>query len=176
MSDYGVLTAPDAVRLERILPGPPERVWAYLTDADKRSTWFGGGVMDLQVGATCRLEFHHENLSHEPTPERFQSAECASMDIQITACDPPRLLAYIWGAGNPAASEVRFELSQEGADTRLVLTHFRLANREEMLSVSAGWHTHVDILSDRLNDVEPRGFWTNYLRLEAEYGTRFPER
>lgn len=175
MSEYGVRIAPDAVRLERILPGPPERVWKYLTEEDKRSTWFGGGEIDWTVGATSRLLFQHENLSGEATPERFQTEECAWLDIMITACDPPRLLSYVWGAGNPAASEVRFELSQEGADTRLVLTHFRLANREEMLSVSPGWHAHVNILEDRLNGVEPRGFWTNYLRLEAEYGTLFPE-
>lgn len=175
MSAYGVQTAPDAVRIERILPGPPERVWKYLTDADKRSTWFGGGEMNLRVGATSRLEFHHENLSAEPTPQRFQSGDCASIEITITACDPPRLLSYIWGAGNPAASEVRFELSQAGTDTLLVLTHFRLASRAEMLSVSPGWHAHVNILEDRLNGVEPRGFWSNYLRLEVEYAERFPE-
>jgi uncharacterized protein YndB with AHSA1/START domain len=39
MNDYGVLTAPDTLRIERLLPGPIERVWQYLTDSDKRATW-----------------------------------------------------------------------------------------------------------------------------------------
>jgi hypothetical protein len=34
--DYGVVTAPDTVHLERLLPGPIERVWSYLTDSEKR--------------------------------------------------------------------------------------------------------------------------------------------
>lgn len=32
MSEYGVVTEPDAVRFKRVLPGPIERVWAYLTE------------------------------------------------------------------------------------------------------------------------------------------------
>ena len=35
--DYGVVTAPDTVKIERMLPGPIERVWAYLTDPAKRA-------------------------------------------------------------------------------------------------------------------------------------------
>src|SRR5690606_39019955 len=31
------------VRFRRVLPGPIERVWAYLTEADKRAKWFAGG-------------------------------------------------------------------------------------------------------------------------------------
>ena len=43
MNDYGVLTAPDTLRIERLLPGPIERVWQYLTDSDKRATWLAVG-------------------------------------------------------------------------------------------------------------------------------------
>ena len=37
---YGVQTAPDTVRIERLLPGPIERLWAYLTESDKGSPRF----------------------------------------------------------------------------------------------------------------------------------------
>src|SRR5205814_4406784 len=45
-------TSPEqaTVRLERMLPGPIERVWAYLTDSEKRKTWFASGIFDLRVG------------------------------------------------------------------------------------------------------------------------------
>ena len=38
MSEYGIVTEAGAVRFERLLPGPIERVWAYLTDPDKRAS------------------------------------------------------------------------------------------------------------------------------------------
>ena len=33
MNEYGVLTEPGTVRIQRMLPGPIERVWAYLTNS-----------------------------------------------------------------------------------------------------------------------------------------------
>jgi uncharacterized protein YndB with AHSA1/START domain len=38
MNDFATATATDTLRIERILPGPVERVWAYLTERDKRAT------------------------------------------------------------------------------------------------------------------------------------------
>ena len=31
------------VRFERLLPGPIERVWAYLTESEKRRKWLASG-------------------------------------------------------------------------------------------------------------------------------------
>ena len=31
--------------VERTLPGPIERGWAYLTGPDKRARWLGGGTL-----------------------------------------------------------------------------------------------------------------------------------
>jgi hypothetical protein len=42
-----------------------------------------------------------------------------------------------------------------------------------MLAVAAGWHTHIGLLEDQLDGVEPRPFWTTHAALEAEYGRRF---
>jgi len=56
----------------------------------------------------------------------------------------------------------------------LILTHSRLPNRAEMVSVASGWHTHLGILEDRLNRQAPRQFWATHARLEAEYQTRIP--
>lgn len=39
---YGALTAPATLTIRRLLPGPVERVWAYLTDDALRRTWAGG--------------------------------------------------------------------------------------------------------------------------------------
>ena len=50
MSEYGVVTESRTIRMERLLPGPIERVWDYLTDSAKRGKWFAAGKMDLRVG------------------------------------------------------------------------------------------------------------------------------
>ena len=76
-----------------------------------------------------------------------------------------------WGSGDDA-SHVRFELAVQGKQVRLLVTHSRLATRDGMLSVSAGWHAHLDILRDRMEGREPDGFWRSHARLEAEYERR----
>ena len=47
MDKYGVVIAPNTIRFERLLPGPIERVWAYLTESEKRAKWLASGAMDL---------------------------------------------------------------------------------------------------------------------------------
>jgi uncharacterized protein YndB with AHSA1/START domain len=170
MNEYGVVTEPGTVRLERVLPGPIERVWAYLTESDKRGKWLALGDMDLRVGGRTELTFHSSDLSpnREPTPDRFKQYENFSFQGRITRCEPPRVLSHTWGEH----SEVTFELTPRGADVVMVLTHRKLAGRGEMLSVSSGWHTHVGILIDILNDRTPPGFWSTYAQVEAEYEKR----
>lgn len=36
---YGEKIAEESIRFERLLPGPIERVWAFLTESDKRGQW-----------------------------------------------------------------------------------------------------------------------------------------
>ena len=172
MNEFGIVTHPDTVRIERLLPGPIERVWDYLTDSKKRGTWLATGKMELRVGGKVELNFHHADLSAEKTPpEKFKKMERGHiMDGTITACDPPRLLSYTFGE----AGEVTFELTPKGKNVLLVLTHRRLADRKTMVSVSTGWHSHLAILIDVLNGDEPRPFWTTVTKMEAEYEKRIP--
>lgn len=174
---YGIVTAPDTVRIERVLPGPIERVWSYLTDSDKRGRWLAEGRMDLRVGGRVEHVFRNNALTEndDPPPARYADiADEARMDGRITACEPPRLLSYTWSESAGAASEVTFELSTKKEDVLLVLTHRRLANRDEMLGVAAGWHAHLDILADRLAGRTPPGFWATHTRLEREYDKLIP--
>lgn len=174
---YGLATAPDTVRIERLLPGPIERVWRYLTDSDKRGRWLAEGRMELRVGGWVEHVFHNNELTEndDPPPAKYADiADEARMDGRVTACEPPTLLSYTWSESSGSASEVTFELSAKKDDVVLVLTHRRLANREEMLGVAAGWHTHLDILADRLAGRTPPGFWATHTRLEHEYDRLIP--
>lgn len=166
---YGVLEDSETFRIERLLPGPIERVWAYLTDLEKRRKWFGGGPMELRAAGRVELQFRFSELSSEKTPAgQVESCEVAG---RVTRCEPPRLLSYTWGT-EPDASEVSFELEARGEQVLLVITHRRLKNREMAVKVASGWHTHLELLCDHLNDREPRPFWTTKRHLESEYRER----
>ncbi len=172
--EYGEAAGRGAVRLERLLPGPIERVWEYLTDGEKRATWLAGGEMELRVGGRVEHRFHHPELSHEKEPpqeyRRFDTVFV--MHGTVTRCEPPRLLSYTWGGGDEV-TEVTFELTPTDEGVRLVVTHRRLARPEDMAEVAAGWHAHLGLLADRLEGREPRGFWTAHMRAKAEYDARF---
>ena len=49
VGDYGALSEPATLTIQRMLPGPIERVWAYLTESDLRSKWLASGDMELKV-------------------------------------------------------------------------------------------------------------------------------
>lgn len=176
VTEYGVVTAADTVRIERLLPGPIERVWSYLTDSEKRGRWLSSGPMELRVGGRVEHFFRNSDLTkHEKPPAKYARFDKEiRMEGKVTACDPPRLLAYTWNESWGEESEVTFELSPQGDDVRLILTHRRLPNRTEMLAVAAGWHTHLGILADRLSARTPPGFWSTFERLEAEYDKLIP--
>lgn len=175
MSEFGEATNQDTVRIERLLPGPVERVWAYLTESEKRAKWLAAGEMELRVGGKVRLEFLHSTLTphQEAIPERFKGMEKGhALEGTVLQCEPPRLLVFTWGGDT---SEVKFELTPLEEKVLLVITHTRLRDRDEMSCVAAGWHTHLGILEDNLSGQTPRPFWSTIDRLQGEYLRRLPE-
>ncbi len=168
----GISPEPRTVRIERLLPGPAERVWSHLVDSEKRRLWLAAGEMEPRTGGAVTHLFRHRELSHETTPDAYRGFDASPpMHGRVTRWDPPRVLAYTW-PGDGGASEVTFELFAEGRDVLLVLTHRRLADRRTMISVASGWDTHVGILIDRLNGHRPRGFWSTHFRLMERYAER----
>ena len=102
MSEYGTVTESGTIRFERLLPGPIERVWSYLTESEKRGTWLATGNMELRVDGKVELLFRHADLSPhvEATPEKYKEMECGvGFTGRITRCEPPRLLSHTWGEG-----------------------------------------------------------------------------
>jgi len=174
MNDYAKVIGERAVRFERTLPGPIERVWQYLTESDLRGTWFATGAMEPRVGGKMTLNFQHQQLTDhgEKVPERHKAMEDGPITSggTITVWDPPRPLAFVWEPD----SEVSFELSPKGKDVLLVLTHSKLASRDEMVDVSGGWHAHLGVLLERLHGQRPAPFWPRLERYEREYAERIP--
>ncbi len=175
LHNYGHLIQPATVRFERLLPGPIDRVWAYLTDSDKRAQWLAPGQMEPRAGGSVTLHFDHGSLSKEkaPPPQAYEKACGTNSQHRVTVWDPPRSLGLTWGPADEP-SEVTFELTPQQDQVRLVLTHRRLINRKTRLGVAAGWHSHLTILVDRLKGREPQPFWTTFTALNEEYEKRLP--
>jgi uncharacterized protein YndB with AHSA1/START domain len=164
---------PGEVKFIRLLPGPIERVWTYLTDSEKRGTWFAKGKTELRVGGRVNFLFHHADFTPEAVPAEYKGCEEGhNSQGKITQCDPPRLLAYTWAEEDGEESEVRFELTPRGTDVQLVLTHFRLPNRNYTRSVSSGWHVHLDVLAAQLKGEPVPPFWSRMLTLKDDYEKR----
>src|SRR5688572_22374633 len=70
---FGVITEDATLTIQRLLPGPIERVWAYLTESDLRRQWMASGDMELKVGAPFELTWRNNELSNPPgkRPEGF---------------------------------------------------------------------------------------------------------
>lgn len=159
-----------AVRFERVLSGAaPQEVWSALTDRDGLRGWFPCSVEAerWQVGGTLTF--------------RFPGGADLSVDGVVLECEPPRVLAYLWGE-----ETLRFELepltavsdagtdtdngSREPAGTRLVLTDELAA--PSAARNAAGWHVCLDRLSGATSAHDPEGA-QHWQRLFAAYSAAF---
>jgi uncharacterized protein YndB with AHSA1/START domain len=167
---YGALIEPATLKIQRVLPGPIERVWAYLTDSDLRRQWLAAGEMEMKSGAAFEFVWRNNELTNPPGARPAGFSDEHRMECQITELDPPRKLAFTWGN----SGGVSFELKTAGDDVLLTVIHRRLPDRVTMLMVGAGWHMHLDILVARVSGKEPEPFWDGWSRLRQEYDRLLP--
>jgi uncharacterized protein YndB with AHSA1/START domain len=170
MEDYGVLIEPATLRIERLLPGPIERVWDYLTRSELRRQWLAAGEMPLELGGEFELVWRNSELSDGPSERPASFPEEHRMHSRITEIDPRRKLAITWGS----TGGVTFELEPQGEQVLLTLTHHRVPDRSTLLNVSAGWHAHLDTLVARALGRPPAPFWQSWTRLKEDYERRLP--
>jgi uncharacterized protein YndB with AHSA1/START domain len=166
--DYAVLDEAATLTIKRLLPGPAERVWRYLTESDLRQQWLAAGDMAREVGSSFELVWRNGELSDTPgtKPEGFGDEH--RLDSKITVFDPPRKLAFSWGN----TGGVTFELESAGSRVLLTVTHRRIEERASQLNISAGWHAHLDTLAARLAGENPPPFWDHWTSLKADYERR----
>ena len=170
IAGHGRLIESMTLEIQRLLPGPAERIWAYLTESDLRRQWLASGDMQLAPAAPFELVWRNDELTDPPgdKPEGFGCEH--RMTCRIIEADEPRFLSFTWGEN----SEVSFTLEPRGEKVLLTIIHSRAPDRSTLLMVSAGWHAHLDVLAARAAGTEPAPFWDNWLRLKEDYDRRLP--
>ena len=167
---YGVLTEPTTLKIQRLLPGPVERVWAYLTESELRRQWLAAGSMEMKTGAPFELVWRNNELTDPPGNRPPGFSEEHRMQSQITEIDPLRKITFTWNN----SGDVSFELDAKGDEVLLTVIHRRLPDRATLLKHAAGWHMHLDVLVARAGGDEPAPFWDGWSRLMKEYDRRVP--
>ncbi len=171
MSDFGTMLDPHSIRFERLLPGPLERVWNFLTKSENLATWLAQAEVELRVGGRVELHF---DVDEAPGRKKVGSL----IRGVVTRGEPPRLLEYTWVVPAPAESPsaerpvpdtiVTFELHPRGQDVLLVLTHRRLPSAL-IPRFGAGWHTHLEVLKARMSGEAPEAFLAVFDRVLPGY-------
>jgi uncharacterized protein YndB with AHSA1/START domain len=167
---YAALSEPTTLQIQRLLPGPIERIWAYITESELRRKWLAAGEMEMKLGATFELVWRNDELTDPPghRPSGFSNEH--RMQSRVTELDPPRKLAIAWGG----SGDVSFELEPKGNKVLLTVTHRRAPDRGTLLLVAAGWHMHLDLLVARATEKNVEPFWDGFSRLREEYDRRLP--
>lgn len=117
-------------RLERLIPHPPEAVWAMLTDPARFVDWLAPGSIELKAGGDAKLNFEDSGIV---------------IDSSVTAFEPGRVLEYSWSGPGEPERPVRYELEPTDGGTRLVL-ELTTPDDEDIARSCAGWEAHLMML------------------------------
>jgi uncharacterized protein YndB with AHSA1/START domain len=168
------------LRFERRFAHPVEKVWSALTEPEQLAGWLAAAdELELAVGG--RVVLRWLNTEGRQDWERYgvilpddfdpEAEEVASGTF--TAVDPPRLLEM----DTDAFGVLRWELRHTGSGCTLTFTNTLPEDfADEMAPQTlAGWHSHLDMLSDAL-DGRPIVDWSRVSLDEwAEIRDRYVE-
>ena len=114
-----------ALRVERRLAHPVERVWRAVTEPAELARWFVA-------------EAHW-------TPAAGEEFEAAGQKGRVTVVEPPHRFAWEWHV-----ESYSFELTPDGDGTVLVFTHVFNPEYGPSWQHAAGWETYFDRLDAHL--------------------------
>lgn len=126
-----------ALRFERRLAHPPEKVWRAITEPEHLSRWypFPATELDPRVGGTIR----------------FSDGESAELQAEITEFLPPKVFAFREYDEETGTHELRIELHPDDDGCRLVFTH-TFADKTWAAQTETGWMHCLDALTRALDE------------------------
>lgn len=134
-----------ALRLERTIAAPPERVFDAFTQPETLARWFGPTdqytctltAPELRVGAPWRIEMVHSGGNRHVAQGTY---------LEIAR---PTRLAFTWGYDarpEDPPTVVTVILEAQGKGTKLVLVHERFPSAEVRDRHTGGWTPALDNL------------------------------
>jgi uncharacterized protein YndB with AHSA1/START domain len=123
-----------SLRLTRRYAAAPEEVWGALSDPESLARWLAvPRMIELRRGGRFELE----------------SVGGGRVEGRVREIEPGRVLELDWRYGDEEPSIVRFELSEDGEETVLVLEHSRIEEPLGMVYI-ARWTGAVERLGARI--------------------------
>lgn len=130
----------DGVDMSIFVAAPPERVYAALTDPAKMDRWVSTKAkVEPRAGGEYTFGWMIKDSSGGETPcgpQRF---------VELV---PNRLIVHDWSHRNEPRTIVRWELTPEGAGTRVRLTHNVAASEPMRGGYVGGWTSYLVELSE----------------------------
>ncbi|MGE7674599.1 SRPBCC family protein [Lysinibacillus sp. NPDC094403] len=121
------------VKFNRLLSHSVDAVWAVLTENEKLQKWMNNlEIIDLRKNGTIHFNMNDGTNAYK--------------EIAITDYAEKEVFEFDWGKDT-----IRFELSQTGNGSILVLLETIGVLTEHTPKDLAGWHICLNLLSDLLN-------------------------
>lgn len=138
------------LQLDRSFPVSPERLFAWVTQADKLMQWWGPVGVDVYDHA---LDLTQTGAYFA----KMRGSEGGEYHVsgQVTHVTPPRSVGFTWawhddtGTRGPE-SHVTFTITPESGGARLIIDHRDLPSPEQAESHARGWTSTLDKLSAKI--------------------------
>lgn len=139
------------LQLDRSFPVGPERLFTWISQADKLMQWWGPEGIDVYE--------HALDLTRTgPYFARMRSTEGQEYHISghVTHVTPPRSVGFTWawhddsGRRGPE-SHVTFAIEPDGLGARLTINHCDLPTPEQANSHAKGWASTLSKLSGKIH-------------------------
>jgi uncharacterized protein YndB with AHSA1/START domain len=138
------------LELTRVLPAPPEQVFAALTQPDDLARWWGPrGFTTPEIRLDLRVGGRYRFTMQPPDGDAFH------LSGEFLEIAPPARLASTFRWDEPAPDDretvVTLSLSAVGAGTGLALRHGEFATEERLALHRGGWTDSLDKLTALLD-------------------------
>jgi uncharacterized protein YndB with AHSA1/START domain len=157
------------VELKRLIAGPIELAWDYLTKQELLKTWFADVTIEPRVGGAVTIRFSDD-----------ESCNTTGVRGTVREFRKPHVVAFTWFQQRlqPDGSrkgvdegEVRFELAERGDKVLLTLLHTGLPIHE-LAGHSAGWDAFLQNLDSLMSGRGKIDFMAVFRDLHPRYEER----